>query len=92
MVKKYTCLLVVQSNNPTNHIRIVSAGMSWSSIFDTDARTSGYGESSSSIVSKSNSILDAQKEAMISKRNSFVSEKAASNKYNHDTAQGLHEK
>ena len=40
-----------------NHIRGVIAGISGSSIFDTDARTSGYGLSSSSSASKSNSIL-----------------------------------
>jgi hypothetical protein len=38
-------------------MRIVNAGISVSSILDTEARTSGYGESSSSILSKSNSIL-----------------------------------
>jgi hypothetical protein len=47
----------MQSNKPTNHIRIVKAGISGSSILDTEARTSGYGLSSSSIASKSNSIL-----------------------------------
>lgn len=43
--------------SPTSHIRKVIAGMSGSSTFDTDALTSGYGLSSSSIASKSNSIL-----------------------------------
>lgn len=62
--RKDNYLLVMQSNKPTNHMRIVSAGMSGSSTFDTDARTSGYGESSSSIASKSNSILD--KEGVVS--------------------------
>lgn len=52
-----TYLLVIHSNKPTNHMRIVNAGISVSSILDTEARTSGYGESSSSILSKSNSIL-----------------------------------
>ena len=55
---KKTNVLVIQSNKPTNHIRIVKAGISGSSIFDTEARTSGYGLSSSSIASKSNSILE----------------------------------
>ena len=50
-------LLTMQSNSPTNHIRIVNAGISGSSTLDTDARTSGNGLSSSSIASKSNSIL-----------------------------------
>jgi hypothetical protein len=48
-------LVIVQSNKPTNHIRIVIAGISGSSILDTEAHTSGYGLSSS-IASKSNSI------------------------------------
>jgi len=43
--------------SPTSHIRKVIAGMSGSSTFDTDALTSGYGLSSSSIASRSNSIL-----------------------------------
>ena len=55
---KKTYVLVIQSNRPTNHIRIVIAGMSGSSILDTEARTSGYGLSSSSMASKSNSILE----------------------------------
>ncbi len=45
------------SVSPITHIRGVIAGISGSSIFDTDARTSGYGLSSSSSPSKSNSIL-----------------------------------
>ena len=53
-----TNLLIVHSKSPTNHIRIVIAGISGSSIFETDALTSGNGESSSSIASKSNSILE----------------------------------
>ena len=56
--KQKTNVLVIQSNKPTNHIRIVIAGISGSSILDTEARTSGYGLSSSSIASKSNSILE----------------------------------
>ena len=44
------------STNPIDHILSVIAGISVSSIFETDARTSGYGLSSSS-SSKGNSIL-----------------------------------
>ena len=51
-------MLVIQSNKPTNHIRIVIAGISGSSILDTEARTSGYGLSSSSMASKSKSNLE----------------------------------
>lgn len=40
-----------------NHIRTVRAGISGSSMFDTDARTSANGLSSSSTASRSNSIL-----------------------------------
>lgn len=36
-----------QSVSPTAHMRKVRQGMSGSSVFETDARTSGYGESSS---------------------------------------------
>lgn len=54
---KKTNVLVIQSNRPTNHIRIVIAGISGSSILDTEARTSGYGLSSSSMASKSKSNL-----------------------------------
>ena len=60
--KRKTDLLVIHNNNPTNHILIVIAGISGSSIFDTDARTSGNGLSSSSIASKSNSILESESE------------------------------
>jgi hypothetical protein len=56
-VGRGTYLLIMQSNSPTNHIRMVKAGISGSSMLDTDARTSGNGLSSSSIASKSNSIL-----------------------------------
>lgn len=52
----------MQSNNPTIHIRMVKAGISGSSMLDTDARTSGKGLSSSSIASKSNSILLKEEE------------------------------
>ena len=55
---KKTNVLVIQSNRPTNHIRIVIAGISGSSILDTEARTSGYGLSSSSMASKSKSNLE----------------------------------
>ena len=48
---------VIHKNRPTNHILIVIAGISGSSIFETEARTSGKGLSSSSIASRSNSIL-----------------------------------
>ena len=51
-------MLVIQSNKPTNHMRTVIAGISGSSMLETEARTSGYGLSSSSIASKSNSILE----------------------------------
>ena len=51
-------MLVIQSSKPTNHIRIVIAGISGSSILDTEARTSGYGLSSSSMASKSKSNLE----------------------------------
>lgn len=47
----------MQSSSPTIHIRMVKAGISGSSMLDTEARTSGNGLSSSSIASKSNSIL-----------------------------------
>ena len=53
-----TNVLVIQSSKPTNHIRIVIAGISGSSILDTEARTSGYGLSSSSMASKSKSNLE----------------------------------
>ena len=53
-----TNVLVMQSNKPTNHIRIVIAGISGSSTLDTEARTSGYGLSSSSMASKSKSNLE----------------------------------
>jgi hypothetical protein len=53
-----TNVLVIQSNKPTNHMRIVIAGISGSSMLETEARTSGYGLSSSSMASKSNSILE----------------------------------
>ena len=43
-------------------MRIVNAGMSGSSMLDTDALTSGKGLSSSSIASRSNSILRGEKE------------------------------
>jgi hypothetical protein len=46
-----------------SHIRKVSTGMSGSSMFETEARTSGYGLSSSWRVSKSNFIL--QKEDLV---------------------------
>lgn len=48
-----------QRARPTTHIRNVIAGISGSSIFETEARTSGNGLSSSSSpkVSKSNPIL-----------------------------------
>jgi hypothetical protein len=49
---------MIQRNKPINHIRAVIAGISGSSILDTEARTSGNGLSSSSIASKSNSILE----------------------------------
>lgn len=52
-------LAIVQRKMPINHIRMVRAGISGSSILDTEARTSGKGESSSSMASKSNSILHA---------------------------------
>ena len=55
-----THLLAIHNINPTNHILIVIAGISGSSMFDTDARTSGNGLSSSSIASKSNSILESE--------------------------------
>jgi hypothetical protein len=42
-------LLAMQSTRPTNHIRIVMAGMSGLSMFETEARTSGKGESSFSM-------------------------------------------
>jgi predicted nucleic acid-binding Zn ribbon protein len=48
---------MMQHPSPTNHIRKVMVGMSGSSMFDTDARTSGYGLSSSSTASKSKPIL-----------------------------------
>ena len=51
-----------QRSRPTNHMRIVSAGMSGSSMLDTEALTSGKGLSSSSIASRSNSILRGEKE------------------------------
>ena len=51
----------MHSSSPTNHIRMVIAGMSGSSMFDTEARTSGNGLSSSSIASKSNSILEVER-------------------------------
>ena len=51
-----------QRIRPTNHMRIVNAGMSGSSMLDTDALTSGKGLSSSSIASRSNSILWGEKE------------------------------
>ena len=51
-----------QRSRPTNHMRIVNAGMSGSSMLDTDALTSGNGLSSSSIASRSNSILWGEKE------------------------------
>jgi len=60
--EKETDLLVMHNNNPTNHILIVIAGISGSSIFDTEARTSGNGLSSSSIASKSKSILENEVE------------------------------
>ena len=56
-----THLLIMQSDKPTNHIRIVRVGISGSSMLETEARTSGKGLSSSSIPSKSNSILEVWK-------------------------------
>ena len=57
-----THAVINTSSIPINHIRIVRHGISGSSIFDTEARTSGNGLSSSSIASKSNSILaDSQR-------------------------------
>ena len=47
------------SMSPMTHILNVRHGISGSSMFDTDALTSGKGLSSSSIASKSNSILQA---------------------------------
>jgi hypothetical protein len=41
---------------PENHIRNDVVGISGSSVFDTDARTSGYGESSSSSSSAPTSV------------------------------------
>ena len=52
----------VHRNRPINHIRIVMAGISGSSMLDTEALTSGYGLSSSSIASRSSSILRGEKE------------------------------
>jgi hypothetical protein len=52
-----THLPVKERKRPTSHIRIVRTGMSGSSMFETEARTSGYGLSSSWTVSKSNFIL-----------------------------------
>ncbi|CAG8594986.1 4190_t:CDS:10, partial [Acaulospora colombiana] len=46
--KVFIEMAMMQSNMPQNHIRNVIAGISGSSVFDTDARTSAYGESSSS--------------------------------------------
>jgi hypothetical protein len=55
----------MQSSSPTVHIRRVKAGISGSSMLDTDARTSGKGLSSSSIASKSNSILEMEGEGQV---------------------------
>jgi len=52
-----THLAVKERRRPMSHIRRVSTGMSGSSMFETEARTSGYGLSSSWRVSKSNFIL-----------------------------------
>lgn len=51
-----------QRERPMNHIRIVIAGISGSSMLETDARTSGNGLSSSSSpnVSKSKPILQVR--------------------------------
>ena len=51
-----------QRIRPMNHMQIVNAGMSGSSMLDTDALTSGKGLSSSLIASRSNSILRGEKE------------------------------
>ncbi|KAI0758498.1 hypothetical protein BD413DRAFT_599570 [Trametes elegans] len=54
--------------SPRNHIRRVVAGISGSSMLDTDARTSGNGlSSSSSTWSKSNSILTEAESATLGK-------------------------
>lgn len=42
-------LLAMQRTRPTNHIRTVMAGIAGLSMFDTEARTSGKGESSFSV-------------------------------------------
>ena len=57
MMKSGTHATIARRTNPTTHMRNVRQGISGSSIFDTDARTSAYGLSSSSMPSKSNSIL-----------------------------------
>ena len=55
----YTYAAMKQRTRPMTHIRNVIAGISGSSILETDARTSGNGLSSSSSpkVSKSKPIL-----------------------------------
>ena len=52
-----TNLAVMQRASPMTHMRMVIAGISGSSMLDTEARTSGKGLSSSSTASRSNSIL-----------------------------------
>ena len=48
---------IMHSKRPMSHMRSVRTGISGSSMFETDARTSGNGLSSSLMASKSNSIL-----------------------------------
>ena len=48
---------IMHNTNPMTHILNVSAGISGSSTLDTDARSSGQGESSSSTASKSDPVL-----------------------------------
>ena len=48
---------IMHNTNPMTHILNVSAGISGSSTLDTETRSSGQGESSSSTASKSDPVL-----------------------------------
>jgi hypothetical protein len=56
----------MHKSNPMIHILMVSAGISGSSMLETEALTSGYRLSSSSMALRSNSILGEKEKGLVS--------------------------